>query len=179
MDSDSRVMLAVKAGEISKLSIIFERYKGQLYGYFYKNTYKADLSEDLVQNVFVRILKYRDKYNEHGKFKSWIFQIAHHIMIDQFKQTKKEKTFYGISTILTENPTDELIQNEEVKAITKALGKLNKDQREILVLSKYQDLKYKDIADILGISEANVKVRIHRALIDLKKIYYQLTEIEL
>lgn len=177
--SDDQIMLQVKSGKIDKLSILFERYKNSLYSYFYRNTNHPDISEDLVQNVFLRILKYRVQYKHQGKFKSWLYQIAHNLLVDQFKKQDNKSNHQDINTIsiMVAEESDELyIKNEEIKLLESALQRLKNEQREILVLSKYQGLKYRDIGEIMDCSEGAVKVRIHRALTELNQIYQQLTE---
>ena len=170
-------MLAVKAGQIEKLGTLFERYKLILFGYFFKMTRNKSLSEDLVQNVFLRILKYRTKFTGYGKFAAWMFKIAHNVHADHYRkehfhQTIDETTEEDLSELpLIEEDT---IRNEELNHLNKALYLLNQEQREILFLSKYEGLKYKDIGKVLGCSESAVKVRIFRAISKLKQVYSKL-----
>ena len=82
-------MLKVKEGQNHNLGLLYERYKKRLFGFFYKMNKDAGLSEDLVQNVFVRVLKYKHTFSEESKFITWIFQIARNEMYDEFKKQKK------------------------------------------------------------------------------------------
>ena len=170
-------MLAVRAGQIEKLGTLFERYKLILFGYFYKITRNKTISEDLVQTVFMRILKYRTKFTGYGKFAAWMFKIAHNVHADHYRkihfhQTLDDTPEKDLSELhLIEEDT---IKNEEIKNLDKALNLLNHEQREILFLSKYEGLKYKDIGKVLGCSESAVKVRIFRAISKLKQVYNKL-----
>lgn len=85
-------MLNVKAGESHTLGLLYERYKKRLFGFFYQMCKDANLSEDLVQNVFIRVLKYKHTYNEESNFLSWLFRIARNVYYDQFKVNSKNRT---------------------------------------------------------------------------------------
>ena len=78
-------MLKVKSGESHTLGLLYERYKKRLFGFFYQMSKDASLSEDLVQNVFIRVMKYKHTYTEESNFLSWIFRIARNVYYDQFK----------------------------------------------------------------------------------------------
>ena len=179
LNSDIDLMLRIQKGEIDFLGILFERYKMQLFGFFFRTTGNRTASEDMVQNVFLRILKYKDKFSGYGKFTSWMYQIARNVSFDYFKKNSK----YEISDELDDINEDEnsqpdqaLISDESTKLLNTAMMRLSEDKREVLVLSKYQELKYKEIAEILNCSEVNVKVKVFRALSELKQVYSQLEE---
>ena len=89
LNSDIDLMLRVQKGEIDILGILFERYKQQLFGFFLRTTGNKAASEDMVQNVFLRILKYKDKFSGYGKFTSWMYQIARNVSFDYFKKNIK------------------------------------------------------------------------------------------
>ena len=85
-------MLKVKDGNLDKLGLLFERYKKPLFGFFYNMNKDAELSEDLVQNVFLRILKYRYLFRGEGDFKTWMFHIARNVMNDHYRKNKFKNT---------------------------------------------------------------------------------------
>ena len=85
---DHHVMRQVKAGQIEKLGQLFEKYNKQLFHLFLWQTEDPSLSEDLVQEVFLRILKYRHSYRGEGQFKTWMFSIARSARIDHFRKKK-------------------------------------------------------------------------------------------
>ena len=173
--SDNNLMLEVRSGNVDKLGLLFERHKAALFGYFYRNTRCAQVSEDLVQNVFLRILKYKSRFAGDGKFLTWMYHIAHNVYNDH---TKKNRKHAGCSagTELEDHRTAEakVLEGERIQLVEKALYLLSRDQREILVLSRYEGLKYREISEILGCSEGAVKVRIFRAIMNLKQIYSKL-----
>jgi len=179
LSSDNNIMLQVKSGEIDKLGLLFERYKKPLFGYFYRIIHDKQTSEDLVQNVFFRIIKYRSKFAGTGKFSSWLYRIAHNVSIDHFRKNKRsqnseEITDSDLKYLKTEG--DKIAENDESQQLTQALQLLNGEEREILVLSKYQGLKYKEIGEIMDCTEGAVKAKVFRAIMALKHIYLKLDE---
>jgi len=175
--ADNELMFMVKAGDVEKLGVLFERYKKPLYGFFYRNLRNPSVCEDLVQNVFVRLLKYRASFIGNGKFTTWMFQIAHNVFMDHCSKSKRYQSIdeFNEETFMAEQElTDSVIKEEQIKLLNEALNRLSPEKKEILILSKYQGMKYKEIGEILSCSENTVKVRIFRALNELKTIYTEL-----
>lgn len=170
-------MLKVKDGDLDKLGLLFERYHRRLFGFFYRLTRRQDISEDLVQSVFERILKYRHTYSNSGPFSTWLFQIARNIHTDFYrKKEKHEEEIEKIewNSIAEESQEPELEDNRKQKLLETALEKLDPIKKETLILSRYQGFKYKEIATIMDCSESAVKVRVFRALNELKEIITEL-----
>ena len=169
-------MLKVKAGDIDKLGLLYERHKKLLFGYFYKLTGRKDASEDLVQNVFYKILKYRTRYRGDGKFTSWMLTIAHNASIDHFQKNKRLSYNESYEWKQTDdlNVDEQIIKEERLRQLKAAMGRLSPKKREILTLSKIQGLRYKEIGEMLDCSENNVKIKVYRALNELKEIYIEI-----
>jgi RNA polymerase sigma factor (sigma-70 family) len=176
--SDNALMLKVKEGDLGKLGLLFERYKRPLYGFFYGLTKNGEVSEDLVQNVFFRILKYRYLFRGEGDFKTWMFHIARNVNNDHFRKNKlnaKDSLEDWQERLGTEeNRSTEIQNDEELQILSMAMDRLPVDKREIILLSKFQDKKYKEIGEIIGCSEGAVKVKVFRALQELKEVYRKL-----
>ncbi len=187
--SDNALMVKVRDGDLDRLGLLFERYKRPLYGFFYGLVREQELSEDLVQNTFLRILKYRHLFRPRlhdnvsagqgdGDFRAWMFHIARNVNHDHYRRNKlnlkddleKWQERLGHS----ENRSTEIQQEEEQQMLSMAMDRLPVDKREILLLSKYQEKKYHEIGEILGCTEGAVKVKVFRALQELKVIYKQL-----
>lgn len=175
---DSVLMERLQEGQTDKLGLLFERYHKQLYRYFMRLTKgKASLSEDLVQNTFFRVLKYKKSYNPEKKFSTWVYQIGRNVFYDQCR--KKSKNEYSVDDFSYNEPSTEMKtpfkeKDERIDILKMAMDELADDKREILVLSRYEGLKYKEIGEILDCSENAVKVKAHRAMKDLKLIYTRL-----
>jgi RNA polymerase sigma factor (sigma-70 family) len=176
--TDNTLMLKVRDGDIDKLGLLFERYKRPLYGFFYGMNKDPDLCEDLVQNVFVRILKYRYLFRGEGDFRTWMFHIARNVNHDHYRKDKlkAKDSIEDWENHLgsPENRSTELQREEEHQLLAMAMDRLPEEKREILLLSKFQDKKYKEIGEILGCTESAVKVKVFRALQELKEVYQKL-----
>ncbi|MFM9837009.1 MAG: RNA polymerase sigma factor [Cyclobacteriaceae bacterium] len=176
--SDNSLMVKVRDGDLDRLGLLFERHKKPLYGFFRGLTRQQELSEDLVQNTFLRILKYRHLFKGEGDFRAWMFQIARNVHHDHHRKNKinasEELDDWQDKLGHNENRSTEMLQADEQQMLSMAMDRLPIDKREILLLSKYQEKKYQEIGEILGCSEGAVKVKVFRALQELKVIYKQL-----
>ncbi|HCD53374.1 MAG TPA: RNA polymerase sigma factor [Balneolaceae bacterium] len=174
-------MMKVKQGDVQKLALLYERYNRSLFSFFYRKTKESQLSEDLVQSVFERILRYRATYSGSGPFTTWMFSIARNAHIDHFRKVKrrKEDELPDEERIAGEVPTgyEELDERNKKKVLLeKALDMLDEDKREVVILSRYEGLKYQEIAEIQGVTESAIKVRMFRAMKDLKVFVTTLSE---
>lgn len=170
-------MLKVKSGDIEQLGTLFERYKKPLFGFFYKSTRNPALCDDLVQNVFLRLLKYRSTFTGSGKFTTWMFQVAHNVFVDHCSKSGRTRNIEDMddSSFMAEQElTENIVKDEQMKILEAALQRLDSEQRELIYLSRYQELKYKEIGKMLNCTEGAVRVRIFRALAELKRIYAEL-----
>ena len=170
------IMLKVKAGDLDRMGLLFERYHRQLYGFLYHMTYHREASEDMVQQVFYKMLKYRHNYTGSGEFIHWMYAIARNVIKDQGKRKKLLMAADSVDEMADRltghsNIEDQLHKKQEAEVLKLAMRKLTDDEREILSLSRFQELKHREIADKLGINEGTVKVRVHRAICRLKDIY--------
>jgi RNA polymerase sigma factor (sigma-70 family) len=169
-------MLKVKAGDLEKMGLLFERYHRALFGFLYHSTSHRSTSEDLVQTVFYRMLKYRHTFSGEGEFRTWMYHLARNVLNDEFKKTNRlfyQENYVEISdkSYAESDLEEHLEQIESNEILQKSLLKLSNEYREVLVLSRFQELSYQEIGEILNISEANVKVRVHRAIKELRNIY--------
>jgi RNA polymerase sigma factor (sigma-70 family) len=174
---DKILMTEAIAGDLDKFGILYARYKIPLYAYFFKLTGgRVQSSEDLVHNVFYRMLKYRNQYKGEGSFAGWLFTIAHNVGID-FHRNEKREVYQHVEVKDTHSWTEEnrdLEKEERSRLLLRALSRLNPAEREILILSKMDCLKYKEIAEILKCKENAVKIKIFRSLNKLREIYLKL-----
>ncbi len=139
--SDNYLMAKVRDGDPEKLGLLYERYKRPLLGFFVGMIRDKELGEDLLQNTFVRILKYRHLFRGDGDFRTWMFHIARNVKNDHFRRNKiqqepVEKWTERIG--YSENRSVEMQQEEEQELLTMAMGRLSEEKREVLLLSKYQ-----------------------------------------
>ncbi len=177
--TDNSLMLKVKNGDLDKLGLLYERHKKRLFGFFYNLGNNPSVSEDLVQNVFVRILKYRHSYVGDGLFAAWMYRMARNVNYDYHKKVAKQQISHGVSPEDVKSETEDLLnEDEEMEGnrdlLKKALAMLSDEKRELLVLSKYREMKFAEIAEVFGCTEGAAKVRVHRAIKELRTIFSQL-----
>jgi RNA polymerase sigma factor (sigma-70 family) len=178
--SDHELMIAVRAGEIDKLGDLFERHHGPLYGFFVRMTGDRTASEDLVQLVFYRILKYRHTYRDEGRFSAWIYHLARKVAADHFRRSSTAPLATDpddLQAVPDQAPhaADRATRSDDTARLHAALAELDPGQREVLVLARFQHLRHEEIARLLDVSVGAVKVRAHRALRDLRDIYFRLS----
>lgn len=174
-------MFKVCEGEIDKIGILYERYKKILFGYFFKLTGMQAISEDLVNDTFIKIIKYRVKYRGDGMFRIWMFKVARSVFSDNYKKMKNLVLTDGYEEIaLNQNQktdtSEEYNNKEKQHLLHKALLKLSGKERELLILSNFDGLRYKEIAEMMNCSEGAIKVRVYRAIQNLKTIYQKIQD---
>lgn len=175
--SDEQLMNEVKAGQLASLGELFERYHKELYNFFLKMTAELEASEDLVQTTFTRILAYRLSYREGEKFRSWMYKIGRNARIDHFRKNQLQMdAFREVSEMDNQEPgaIDNMLREERLQALQEALERLPEDQREVLLLHRYEGMKYQEISEITGNSAVAIRVKAHRALNKLREIYFQI-----
>ncbi|MBL7853509.1 MAG: RNA polymerase sigma factor [Cyclobacteriaceae bacterium] len=173
--TDEQLMEAVKNGDLSKASLLFERYHVRIYNFLLRMTAHREMAEDLAQNVFVRLLRYRNTYKPELPFKAWIYQLARHAFSDYYQQAKKQRWVPLASATEMKDELQQALEQEELeRKLISALARLDDDARELLVLTRFQHLKYDEVAAQLGLTVANVKVKVHRAIGHLRNLYFQL-----
>ncbi len=171
-------MQQVRDGDLRKLAVLFERHHRALFQFFARcSGGNREQSEDLLQEVYFRILRYRHTYDAKQPFTAWMYQIARNAKIDQL-QKRRPETHHENDEIPSGSMRidDKLSRAQELQLLRKALDMLPEDKREVLVMSRYQELKYEEIAQILGIEVGAVKVRVFRAVRALGDLYTQLAE---
>ena len=170
-------MQEVRAGNIGKLEVLFDRHHRPLFRYFLHLTSNREASEDLVQDVFFRILKYRHTYQPEVSFRAWLYQIGRNAYLDQAGRRKPETALTGDAAEAgsREILPDRQYQNkQEAMLLHRALAALPRDKREVLVMSRFLELKYDEIAAILKCEVGTVKVRVYRALRELGDRFFAL-----
>ncbi len=170
MTQDHEIMLSVRDGDVQKLGGLFDKYSKWLYNYFQIQIKDRLRSEDLVQNVFYNILKYRHTYKDKADFKVWMYTIARNEKIKYFKNNR----FLGEDNDLAQtnegarNPENDLKHKTDIDHLNMALEKISADNRELIILSKFNGLPYSQISEIMGCTVGAIKVRMFRAIKELK-----------
>src|SRR5215813_1246623 len=129
---DEELMLHVRNGAGAMLSILFERYHGPLFNFYCRTTGDRAASEDLVQDVFYRILKYRHTYRPGTPFRTWMYRIARNARLDRMKKQSREPGLEVEAQAAVE-PVDPMQQRQETALLHRALMRLPVEKREVLV----------------------------------------------
>jgi RNA polymerase sigma-70 factor, ECF subfamily len=175
---DEQLMQEVRAGDIGKLEQIFDRHHRPLFHFFLRLTSDRAASEDLVQDVFFRILKYRHTYQPATSFRAWMYQIGRHALADHAARHKAEVALpEDAGDFAAAGPAPDLSAQsaQEAALLRRALKAMPRDKREVLILSRFQGLKYEEIATVLKCEVGTVKVRVYRALRELGDRFFALS----
>ncbi len=180
LPTDEQVMEAVKNGDLPQAAVLFERYHLRIFNFLARMTMDRDVAEDLTQNVFLRMIKYRNSYRDGNKFMPWIYQMARNIFSDHYQAEKNKKGFLNV-----EKMGDTMADSEESKwqddreeLLERSMARLDEEQRELLVLTRFQHLKYEEVATLLDTTVANIKVKVHRAIGKLREHYFELEKLD-
>jgi RNA polymerase sigma-70 factor (ECF subfamily) len=175
---DQALMLAVREGDVSKLGILFERHHARLFNYLFRLTGNRHLSEDLVQEVFVRLLKYRHTYRGECQFATWMYQIARNARTDFFRGSSasalsledQEQEFASSLPL----PDENLAQDEEMRIVLDALNRLPEKKREVLLLRGLHGMKFEEIAKVMDCPVNTAKGRAFDAIRTLRSAVLEL-----
>lgn len=178
--SDAILLKNYVNGDETALAILIERHQAKVYGFIYSKIGDSTISDDIFQDTFIKVIKTlkSNSYNEEGKFLPWVMRIAHNLSIDYFRHNKKmpfqrETEEYSIFNFMTDsslNVEGKLIENQVENDLQKLIEELPEDQKEVVKMRFYDDLSYKEIADITGVSINTALGRMRYAVINLRKI---------
>jgi len=177
MHSDEAIMQSVASGDLEQLTELYRRYRDPLYGFLLRRANEPALAEDLLQATFERLIKYRSSFKG-PSFRAWLYAIARNVLHDQQKKAERLPRKNGVDLgqlPLTSPSAHYAWEARETRDQSQAaLAALPANYREVVDLAWKRGLKYAEIAATLGITEANVKVRMYRATKQLQINYAKL-----
>ncbi|MBN9653117.1 RNA polymerase sigma factor SigX [Halobacillus sp. GSS1] len=163
---------------------LYDNYHHDLFQFLVYMVKDRSLAEDLVQDVYVRVMKSYDSFNGKSTEKTWLFSIARHVAIDYFRKQKRNRfmEFFDWTEkgeqIKDQNkmPEEIAVQNDEIQRVYQALDQCTVDQRSVLIFRFIQGMSIKETAEILSWSESKVKTTQHRAMKALKMVLEDMEE---
>lgn len=179
--TDDKLVNLYLEGNNDAFNILLERYKDKLYYYIYFIVRSREVAEDLFQETFVKaiVTLQQGRYQADGKFSAWIIRIAHNLVIDQFRQERNENVVSNDESevdllndaSLAEGTVEAQMVNDQVlKDVRRLVDELPDCQREVVFMRYYQNLSFKDIADITGVSINTALGRMRYAVLNMRRI---------
>jgi RNA polymerase sigma-70 factor (ECF subfamily) len=183
--TDHERMAAVARGDLSNMDEIYQNRHRALFRFFYRLTGKQATAEDLVHEVFLRMIRYRHTYQTDaaeseapGAFEAWMYRIARNTLADHARKHCHEIAAGDgeLESVASGRPTpfDAAAKRQDLALLYRALRELPEDKRELLVLTRFEGLSYERIGRILGCEAGTVKGRVFRAMKELSFIYSDL-----
>jgi RNA polymerase sigma-70 factor (ECF subfamily) len=189
-DPGVRWMLAYQAGDEAAFDRLVETYSSQVFALLTRFLGARSNREDMVQEVFLRVIRARDRYEPSARFSTWLYRIAFNLSVNE-SQRAGAKEFHSSDASRSTDPAgidgldgpdrmdeirDERVadpaarmaQTDVVRAVRGAIARLPENQRMVLILAKYEEMPYVDIAKVIGSSEKAVKSLVHRARENLR-----------
>jgi RNA polymerase sigma factor (sigma-70 family) len=174
-DSDEELMQRVREGDVDKLGVLFERHYARVHSLCYRLTHQADVADDLAQDTMLRVLRNASSFRGESAFTTWLIRLAYSACQDHWRRTRRDEHTADLSEVKdlrSDHDSSEI--DERHVLLDEAMARLAPDRRAVLVLSRYHDLAYDDIARVLECTPAAARVRAHRALNELREIYREL-----
>ena len=178
--SDSELVSSYIDGNEKSLETLIKRHKQRIYSFIYSKVLDRDLTEDIFQDTFIKVIRTLKlgNYNEQGKFVSWVMRIAHNLVIDHFRKNKRIPKFensydFDIFSVLSDsslNAEKSLIKDQILNDVKKLIEYLPNDQKEVLKYRFYNDMSFKEISEKTGVSINTSLGRMRYALINLRNI---------
>jgi RNA polymerase sigma-70 factor, ECF subfamily len=181
--TDADVMLRVKAGDQSAFEYLVQKYRRPMISFMYRMARNAAVAEDLAQEVFLRVYRSRETYEPSAKFSTWLYRIATNLAVNHARDTRHERPEVQVSldepdeesgTTLelpdaSLNAEQQMVRRERLLAIRQKIEALPEQQRLAVIMHKYQQMDYKQIADVLKKSESATKSLLFRAYETLRE----------
>jgi RNA polymerase sigma-70 factor, ECF subfamily len=181
--SDADVMLRVKAGDDAAFNYLVAKFRRPLVGFMYRLSHNQAVAEELAQEVFLRVYRSRETYNAEAKFSTWLYRIATNLAVNHARDIRQERPESSISIDETDeesglsidvadatpNVEQNILRRERLAAIRRHVDALPERQRLAVVMHKYQEMDYRQIAAVLKLSESATKSLLFRAYETLRE----------
>ena len=179
--SDTQLLSAYLSGDGSAISELIGRHKKRVTEYIRMMVKDRDVADDIFQETFIKVVRFIDegRYTDNGKFLSWVLRIAHNQVIDYFRQNKQQNKvtesdagFDILGTLKFSNDTveDRIVSSQIESDVRKLIEYLPQEQKQVVMMRYYDDLSFKEIAELTQVSINTALGRMRYALINLRKM---------
>ena len=179
--TDDMLVALYSKGNDKAFDVLLSRYQGKIFNYILFIVRNQELAEDIFQETFVKaiVTMQQGRYNADGKFGAWITRIAHNLVIDSFRQERNENTISNDETevdllndvdLCDDNVEVQMVNDQTLTDVRRLVDALPDSQREVVYMRYYQDLSFKEIAEIVGVSINTALGRMRYALLNMRKI---------
>jgi len=168
-DDLARIITGCKQGDTQCFSQVVDKYAGRCYGYFYRLTGNNDISDELLSELFVKLVEKIGSYKG-GSFEGWLFKIASNIFHDYLRSKQRRKKLIDTQKMQLESEVIEYKQSdgEQIERLQKQLGRLDRDTKELIMLRFYSQLSFKEIAQMRSEPIGTTLAKMHRGLKKLR-----------
>jgi RNA polymerase sigma-70 factor (ECF subfamily) len=179
--SDTTLIAEFISGNSNSFSILLDRYQKRVYGFIYSKVHDPDLADDIFQDTFIKVVKNLrlGKYNDEGRFLSWVIRIAHNLIMDHYRKIKrlpkhesKIENFDVLDRLVEQNSSIEesMIETQIHADLSLLIEELPDSQKEVLRMRLFQDMSFKEIGEQTGVSINTALGRMRYAVINLRKM---------
>ena len=179
--SDTTLIAEFISGNSNSFSILLDRYQKRVYGFIFSKVNDPELADDIFQDTFIKVVKNLrlGKYNDEGRFLSWVIRIAHNLIMDHYRKNKrlpkhesKIENFDVLDRLVEQNSTMEesMIETQIHADLSMLIEELPDSQKEVLRMRLFQDMSFKEIGDQTGVSINTALGRMRYAVINLRKM---------
>jgi RNA polymerase sigma factor (sigma-70 family) len=172
--SDEQLMLALRDGALTAFDALFRRHYETVRALCTRLASADDAGDDLAQETFLRILRYRSTFRGDARFTTWAYRIARNVCLEQLARASRDVRLAEQWAAETSSVTPAASRSDELTQLEAAMRALTPEHREVLVLCRYHGLPFTDIGEILGCTAGAARVRAHRALMALRANYLAL-----
>jgi RNA polymerase sigma factor (sigma-70 family) len=166
--TDEALMHAVAAGDLERLGELFDRHHSAVHALCWRLAGDPDVADDLLQEVFLRVLRFRDSFRGDAAFRTWLFRIAHNVCMDWRRRDRAAREISAPNLVASVPAAEAEPVSALATLVDAAMRTISPDARSVLVLSRYHDMTYTEIAAVVGCSPGAARVRAHRALRELR-----------
>ena len=179
--ADEELMIRYGKGDAKSFEILLTRHERGIYNFIYRSTGSAERAEELAQDTFMRVIRTANKYQKKAKFTTWLYTIARNICIDEGRKQSRRHTVSldasvgdsdeegrsyvdNVMDTQAESGSGRMVRDEFLARLKEGLAELPEEQREVFILRHYDGLKFREIAEMAGVSENTIKSRMRYAL---------------